>query len=183
MKIQMLPLSNIKPYWRNARKNDKTIEQLKQSIAEFGFNQPIVLDTKGTIIVGHARFKAVTQLGYTEVPCIVSNLDEKTAKKYRIADNKIHETSIWDNDNLMIEMREIGEIDNMQIYFPNIDLGNWLDDSVGFNIQETTQKEYDTKETEMNERFDTNVEKEADAKLTIMCPHCLEEFELNKRDL
>jgi ribosomal protein L5 len=117
------------------------------------------------------------------VPCIISDLDEKTAKKYRIADNKIHETSIWDNDNLMIEMREIGEIENMQIYFPNIDLGNWLDDSVGFNIEATTQKEYDKKETELNERFDTNVQKESEAKLNIICPHCLEEFELNKTDL
>jgi hypothetical protein len=183
MKIQTLPLSEIKPYWRNARKNDKTIEQLKQSITEFGFNQPLVVDKNYTIIVGHARYKAILQLGYEKVPCIVSELDEKNAKKYRIADNKIHETSIWDNENLMIELREIGDIDNMQTYFTNIDLGNWLDDSVGFNIAPTTQKEYEQKEQEMNTRFDTNVEVENNSKLTLMCPHCLEEFELNKNDL
>ena len=179
MKIQMLQLSSIKPYWRNARKNDNTIEQLKKSIAEFGFNQPLVLDANNTIIVGHARYKAVTQLGFTEVPCVISTLDEKTAKKYRIADNKIHETSIWDNDNLMIELREIGQFEDMQIYFPNIDLGNWLDESVGFNIKPTTQSEYDKKEAEMNTRFDANADR--DAKINILCPHCLEEFELNKK--
>ena len=181
MKIQMLQLSSIKPYWRNARKNDNTIEQLKKSIGEFGFNQPLVLDANNTIIVGHARYKAVTQLGFKEVPCVISNLDEKTAKKYRIADNKIHETSLWDNDNLMIELREIGDFDDMQLFFPNIDLGNWLDESVGFNIQPTTQKEYDKKEAEMNTRFDVKADREA--KINIVCPHCLEEFELNKQDL
>lgn len=181
MKIQMTKLSNIKPYWRNARKNDKTIEQLKTSIKEFGFNQPLVIDSSGVIIVGHARYKAVLQLGYDEVPCVVSDLDEQTAKKYRIADNKIHETSIWDNENLMIELRSIGEFDDMQIYFPNLDLGNWLDDSVGHNIEPTTQKEYDKKETELNTRFDFN--KDNDTKVDIICPHCLEEFRLNKSDL
>ena len=179
MKIVNLPLEQIKPYWRNARKNDKTVDALKQSIISYGFNQPLVLDTSNVIITGHARFKAVMQLGYSEVPCVLVDLDEKKAKEYRIADNKLHEMTMWNNDELSIEMREIGNFDTMQTYFPNISLSNWLDDSVGFNMKPVTAEEVEKKQQSLETRYD-NVDTE---KVDIICPHCLNEFSLNKSDI
>jgi len=179
MKIQKKKLSEIKPYWRNARKNNKTVDALKKSIQKYGFNQPLVLDKKNVIITGHARYKALTQLGYEEVDCVVAELDEQKAKEYRIADNKTHELTIWDNDELMVELREIGNNVDMQDYFQNINLNNWLDDSVGFNIDEITQTDYQQKQEEMESKYKDPLQKKA----TITCPHCFEEFELDKKDI
>lgn len=180
MKIQKKKLSEVKPYWRNARKNTKTVEAVKKSIQQYGFNQPLVIDKKNVIITGHARYKALTQLGYEEVDCVVVELDEQKAKEYRIADNKTHEMTIWDNDELMVELREIDNNIDMQNFFQNINLNNWLDDSVGYNIDEITQTDYQQKEQEMENKFKDEVRKE---KIDVTCPHCFEEFELDKKDL
>tara|TARA_R110000787_G_scaffold73308_2_gene163246 strand:+ start:83 stop:628 length:546 start_codon:yes stop_codon:yes gene_type:complete len=181
MKIQTIPLSNIKPYWRNARKNERTVEVTKRSIESYGFNQPIVIDSKNVIIAGHARYKALVQLGRTEAACVVKdNLTEQEAKEYRIADNKTHELTIWDNDELMIEMREIDNNIKMQDYFPNINLGNWLDDEVGFNITNTSQEEYQKEEYQMGNKFKDAPQNE---KTNVTCPHCYEEFTLDKKDI
>lgn len=180
MKIQKKRLSEVKPYWRNARKNTKTVEAVKKSIQKYGFNQPLVIDKKNVIITGHARYKALTQLGYEEVDCVVVELDEQKAKEYRIADNKTHEMTIWDNDELMLELREIGNNVDMQDYFQNINLNNWLDDSVGFNLDEISQTEYQQKQQEMESKFKDEVRKE---KVNVTCPHCFEDFELDKKDI
>lgn len=180
MKIQTKKLSEIKPYWRNARKNERTVEALKKSISKYGFNQPLVLDKKNVIVTGHARYKALMQLGYEEVECVVADLSEQKAKEYRIADNKTHELTIWDNDDLMIELREIGNNIDMQDYFQNINLEAWLDDSVGFNMTNTSQEEFQKKEHQMENRFKDEVREE---KVTLTCPHCFEEYELDKKDI
>jgi hypothetical protein len=180
MKIQKKKLSSIKPYWRNARKNQRTVEALKQSIQKYGFNQPLVVDTKNVIITGHARYKALMQLGYKEIDCVVADLSEQKAKEYRIADNKTHELTIWDNDELMIELREIGNNIDMQGYFQNINLDSWLDDSVGYNITNTSQEEFEKQQHQMDNKFKD--EERAD-KAIVTCPHCFEEFELDKKDI
>ena len=180
MKVENIPLTQIKPYWRNARKNDKTVEALKESIHRYGFNQPLVLDKDNVIITGHARYKALMQLGHTEAPCIVTDLSEEKAKEYRIADNKTHEMTIWDNEQLVVELREIGNFEHMQTYFQNIDLGSWLDDSVGFNVNPVTQEQVEKKQEQLESRF--NAEKTTEQQVDIMCPYCLEEFSIKKSE-
>lgn len=181
MKVEQIKLTQIKPYWRNARKNDKTVEALKKSINDYGFNQPLVLDKNKVIITGHARFKALMQLGYEFAPCIVTDLNEQKAKQYRIADNKTHEMTMWDNDELVIELREIGNFEEMQTYFSNVDLSNWLDDSVGFNVKPVTQDEVTKKRTDLEDRF--SAEATHIDTVELICPHCMEEFEIKKSEL
>ena len=181
MTVQNIKLTQIKPYWRNARKNDKTVEALKQSIKDYGFNQPIVLDRNNVIITGHARFKALMQLGYEFAPCIVTDLSEIKAKQYRIADNKTHEMTVWDNDELVVELREIGQFEEMQTYFSNIDLSSWLDDSVGFNVKPVTEDEVTKKRTDLEDRF--SAEATHIDTVELICPHCMEEFEIKKSEL
>lgn len=86
----------IKPYEKNAKKHPaKQIKQVAESIKAFGFNQPIVVDKNGVIIVGHGRYEAAKLLGLKDVPAIKVNLTEEQAKAYRLADNKLNESE-WD---------------------------------------------------------------------------------------
>lgn len=120
--IEVLPIGSIKPYWRNPRKNQKTVDALVQSIQKYGFNVPLVLDRNHVIITGHARYKALMQLGWTDVPCVISDMSETLAKEYRIADNKTSEISEWDRQQLEFELREIGDFSFMENFFKGDDI-------------------------------------------------------------
>lgn len=100
----------ITPYKKNAKKHSKKqIEAVAKSIKEFGFNQPIVVDSKGVIIVGHGRYEAAKSLGMLDkdIPVIVANLTPKQAAAYRLADNKLNESD-WDMDLVIEEMKSLG---------------------------------------------------------------------------
>lgn len=102
--IVMKKIGEIKPYIRNPRKNDKTVELLCKVIPVVGFNVPILIDSKGVIIKGHARYTAAIRLGMEEVPCVISHADEEAIKADRITDNKISEFSEWVTDELLHEV-------------------------------------------------------------------------------
>lgn len=109
MNIEMRDIGTIKPYPNNPRANDKTVRALVKAFAKYGFNVPLVLDKKGVIVCGHARYAAAQEAGLKEVPVVVAeHLTPKQAKKYRLADNKIAERSKWDESMLIPEIREIG---------------------------------------------------------------------------
>lgn len=127
MKIEKRNIDLIKPYWRNPRNNDKALEAVKESIRRYGYNQPIVVDTENVIIAGHTRYKALRQLGYKSIAVVVLDIDEDKAKQYRIADNKTAEMSEWDDDLLMFELREIEELEDMEIFFDKGELDALLD--------------------------------------------------------
>lgn len=117
--IVMKKINEIKPYIRNPRKNDKTVELLCQVIPKVGFNVPLVIDEKGIIVKGHARFNAAIKLGMTELPCIVTHADEESIKADRITDNKISEFSEWVNEDLLHEIDMIDlDIDFTDFGFP-----------------------------------------------------------------
>jgi DNA modification methylase len=102
-------INKIKPYDKNAKKHpDKQIRQIANSIKEFGFNQPIVLDNKGVIIVGHGRYEAAKQMGLEEVPTIEVDLTEEQAKAYRLADNKLNESD-WEMDKVIDELKGMSD--------------------------------------------------------------------------
>lgn len=105
--IEMRKIGEIRPYIRNPRKNDKTVDLLCKVIPKVGFNVPILVDPNGVIIKGHARYTAAIRLGMTEVPCIVSHASEEAIRADRITDNKISEFSEWVNDELLHEMDAI----------------------------------------------------------------------------
>ncbi len=120
-KIEMRALNTIKPYIRNPRKNDKTVDKLVELIPQVGFNVPIVIDKDGIIVKGHSRFKAAIRLGMEEVPCIITYADEEAIKLDRIADNRVSEFSEWINESLMHEL-DIVTLDSSMLEFirPNV---------------------------------------------------------------
>lgn len=113
-KIVMKKLNEIKPYFRNPRKNDETVNMLVKVIPQVGFNVPILIDKEGVIVKGHARYKAAFKLGMEEVPCVITNATEEQIKLDRITDNKISELSEWLDEGLA------HEIDMLDISFEGI---------------------------------------------------------------
>ena len=112
MKIEHRKLADVKPYERNPRINDQAVDAVAESIREFGFRQPIVVDPDGVIIVGHTRYKAALKLGLDKVPVHVARgLTPEQIKAYRIADNKTADLAEWDYDLLPLELGELQEAD------------------------------------------------------------------------
>lgn len=122
MKIVMKKIKDITPYMNNPRKNDKAIDAVMHSIEEFGFKNPIIIDKDGVIISGHTRRLAAIKLGLREVPCIVgSHLTDAQVKAFRLADNRVSEIAVWDDDLLKEEMKNVLDMD-LDIY--GFDIGN-----------------------------------------------------------
>ena len=102
LEIVMMPVNEIIPYWRNPRRNDKTVDALEARLPKAGFNVPIVVDKNHVVIKGHARLRAAKRLGMEKVPVIISDVSEDIAKADRLADNKIQEMSFWDISREML---------------------------------------------------------------------------------
>ena len=112
MNISMLAVGSIAPYGKNPRKNDEAVKYVAESIKQFGFKVPIVIDKDNIIVAGHTRWKAAKKLGLKEVPCIVADdLTDEQIKAFRLADNKVAEKTEWDFDLLAIEMDELLDFD------------------------------------------------------------------------
>lgn len=108
-KVELRPLSGLKPAKRNARTHsDRQIEQIAASIRNFGFNSPVLVDGEGTIIAGHGRRLAAMRLGMSEVPVIqIEHLTPEELVAYRIADNRIAQNAGWDEDILKMDFSEL----------------------------------------------------------------------------
>jgi site-specific DNA-methyltransferase (adenine-specific) len=99
----------LKPYDKNAKLHPKKqVQQVANSIKEFGFNQPIVADKNNVVIVGHGRLEAAKLLGLKDVPVITVDLTEEQAKAYRLADNKLNESD-WDMKLAIEELKGLSE--------------------------------------------------------------------------
>ena len=136
MQIYDKRLDEIKPYENNPRHNDNAVDAVANSIREFGFKVPIVVDSDGVIVAGHTRYKAAKKLGLDKVPCIIADdLTDEQVRAFRLADNKVGELATWDLDTLKVELDNIGEIDLSGMGF---DLN---DDKPAEDIIEPTEKE------------------------------------------
>lgn len=121
MQIEYIKLEQIKPYERNPRKNDEAVKYVKQSIKEFGFKVPIVLDKDNVIVAGHTRYKASKELGLKEVPCIhADDLNGEQIKAFRLADNKVSEFAEWDFNMLNDELFDISNLEMEDFGFESI---------------------------------------------------------------
>jgi len=124
MKVQLRDITTIHPYERNPRVNDKAVDAVAESIREFGFRQPIVVDDNDVIVCGHTRYKAAQKLGLEKVPVhVAKGLTPEQVKAYRVADNKTAELAQWDFELLPVELADLKGMD--------IDLG-----TLGFSTGE-----------------------------------------------
>ena len=108
MKIESIKIEDIKPYENNPRRNDEAVAGVMESIKQFGFKIPIVIDKNNVIVCGHTRYKASVGLGLKKIPCIrATDLTDDQVKAFRIADNKVSEVAEWDLEKLQIEIEDI----------------------------------------------------------------------------
>ena len=124
-----LPLSEIKPYENNPRKNDEAVKYVMESIKEFGFKSPMIIDKDHVIICGHTRYKAAKKLKLDEVPVVIAeDLTPEQVQAYRLADNKTGEKAEWDEDLLAKEMADILNLDMTLFGFEDV-VGGALSDA------------------------------------------------------
>lgn len=103
--IVMVPVTEIRPYEKNPRKNAQAVDAVAASIKAYGFKSPILLTEGYEIINGHTRFKAAKKLGMKAVPCVIAyGLKEEQIRQYRLIDNKTSEYAEWDRDLLEGEL-------------------------------------------------------------------------------
>lgn len=128
MEIVNKNIEEIKMYENNPRNNDGAVEYVANSIKEFGFKVPIVLDKNNVIVAGHTRYKAAKLLNITEIPCIIADdLSDEQVKAFRLIDNKAAELASWDIDLLNLELESIKDID-MELF--DFQISNILDNVV-----------------------------------------------------
>lgn len=153
--MQVIPkkIEELKAYENNPRNNDGSVNQVANSIKEFGFKVPVVIDKDNVIITGHTRVKAAKKLGMREIPCILADdLSPEQADAFRLADNKVSEFSKWDNGLLQGELDELGA---------QFDMGDF-----GFGNSEDV--DYDS--------FLTDTENPEKGPKYYTCPHCGKAF-------
>lgn len=125
-------IEKIIPYEKNAKKHPaEQVAQIANSIKQFGFIQPLVLDKDNVVVIGHGRLEAAKLLCYATVPCVYAdNLNKEQIKGLRLADNKVAESE-WDKDLLLDELKGIFDIDMS-------DFGFDIDDLEGLDLDDDT---------------------------------------------
>lgn len=179
IKLKKVKTKDIKPYWRNPRKNELAVDPTKKSIEQFGYNVPITVDKENVIVTGHTRFQALSS-EVDEIEVVdLSHLSDEQIKQFRIADNKTSEFSVWDDNKLMQELRELtANLDQMQPFF-SVNLDDLINQSVG-SIQavDVSLEDLQEKQKELESQF-----KESDQMVECFCPDCGHQFNLLKSDL
>lgn len=121
MDIKILNINELKPYEKNPRKNDEAVKYVAESIKQFGFKVPIVIDKDHVIVAGHTRWKAAKKLGISDVPCIIADdLSDEQIKAFRLADNKVAEKAEWDMDLLSFELDDLIDFDMSVFGFDDV---------------------------------------------------------------
>jgi ParB-like chromosome segregation protein Spo0J len=145
MKIEQIKVSDIKPYKRNNKiHSEKQINLVAESIKEFGFKNPVLLDKNNEIIAGHCRVTAAKKLKLEEVPCIYADdLTPAQVKAYRLADNKLAELAEWDFDNIKFELEEL-QLEGFDIDLTGFDMLDFEEEKEGeeddFDVDEQLKK-------------------------------------------
>lgn len=130
MEIINVKIDELKEYENNPRNNDDAVRAVENSIKEFGFKVPIVIDENNVIVAGHTRIKACRNLGIEVVPCIVADdLTEEQIKAFRLVDNKTSELAEWDFNKLNAELYELSlDMTQFEFEIDDLDIDDFGDD-------------------------------------------------------
>lgn len=145
LNIVYKPIKELKPYKKNAKKHSKEqVEQIENSIKEFGFTQPVIIDKHNSVVAGHGRILGAKKAGLKQVPTVcLEELTEEQIKAYRLVDNKLNESE-WDYSLLDEELENLTEDIDMDLF--------------GFELEEQQEKETKKKvEFEIKEKYEIHI--------------------------
>lgn len=145
LNIVYKPIKELKPYKKNAKKHSKEqVEQIANSIKEFGFTQPVIIDKHNSVVAGHGRILGAKKAGLKQVPTVcLEELTEEQIKAYRLVDNKLNESE-WDYSLLDEELENLTEDIDMDLF--------------GFELEEQQEKETKKKvEFEIKEKYEIHI--------------------------
>ena len=142
MEIIYKNVNDLIPYEKNPRKNSKAVKYVANSIKNFGFKIPIVIDSNNVVICGHTRLMACKKLNIDTVPCIIADdLTDEQIKAFRLADNKVSEKAEWDFDLLNEEMDDIVSFDMEDFGFEMFSMDD-IDELDGYNEKEDEREHF-----------------------------------------
>ena len=173
------------PYERNPKTHpDSQIQQLANSIVEWGWTQPIVIDENKNVIAGHGRLYAAKSLGIDQVPCVTATgWSDAKKKAYIIADNKLSEKGHWDNALLYAELKSIVQDDfdlsivSMDEDFALMDFTPNLEPS--FANHNVGASDFATAQDNIQKQIDGATNLKNEQGIEVICPHCAEQFTIS----
>lgn len=169
-----LKLDKIRPYWNNPRRNEFAIDAVAQSIKDYGYNQPIVVDRDNVIIVGHTRLEALKRLDYKEALCVVDEqLTPEKVRQYRIADNKSGEMAKWNPALLSAELREF---EDRARYFTESELASLVEQNMGERDHGPGASLIERSKQKMEHQYEKSTNKSNEGLIAIQCKECDETF-------
>lgn len=159
--IVMRNIKDLKPYKKNAKKHPKEqVEHIANSIKEFGFTQPVLIDKNNCVVAGHGRILGAKAAGLKEVPTLcLDDLTEEQIKAYRLADNKLNESD-WDSVLLAEELDELNSVLDMEQF--GFELAKEMEEEQNKYTMKTNIPQYEIKgeEPDISELVDTSKTKE-----------------------
>ena len=167
MEVIERKLAEIIPYENNPRNNEDAVDKVAESLKEFGWQQPIVVDSDGVVIAGHTRLKAAQKLGMETAPVVVADgLTDEQVRAYRLADNKTGEFAGWNFEMLNAELFEIDQIDMEKFGFDMEQFTDAITDGREFFER---QNRHDTDREEGNDEYNEFLDKFEAKKTTDDC--------------
>lgn len=157
MDIRNVPIGDIRPYDANPRRNEDAVKGVAESLTEFGWQQPIVVNPDMVILAGHTRYLAAKQLGMQTVPVTVAEgLTEEEETAYRLADNKTGELSEWDVPLMNYEINTLKDEE------PDLDMTRF-----GFSLMQEKTEDDDGETVSGTTDSDPDI---------VICPRCKKPF-------
>lgn len=173
MNVQTIDIDSVVPYWRNPRQvTDAAVASVMESIERYGYQAPIIVDSSLVVIAGHTRLQALRRLGYEQIDVIVSDMSDTQAKEYRLVDNRTSEYGEWDRNKMFLELREFADAETAARFFPEVNL-NIDVNSVSLIV------DHEDMERAVGRLADLTAPAAPRETKMILCPHCLEEFEIS----
>lgn len=144
LNIVYKPIKELKPYKKNAKKHSKEqVEQIANSIKEFGFTQPVIIDKHNSVVAGHGRILGAKKAGLKQVPTVcLEDLTEEQIKAYRLVDNKLNESE-WEYSLLDEELENLTEDIDMSLF--------------GFEFDEIEEEKNKKVEFEIKEKYEVHI--------------------------
>ena len=182
--VERRSIDSLVPYDRNPRMHpDSQIDQLANSITQWGWTVPILIDDASNVIAGHGRLEAAKRLGMDEVPCVVaSGWSEDQRRAYIIADNKLSENSIWDDGAFFNELKILSESDfDLSLIgiegFEPIEFVPNLEPTVNYN--DVTTEDIAAAQSQVDQGFQDSQARQASRGIDVICPSCGHEFRVD----